>query len=424
MSRNSVSLSKKPVRSPSGKRYTYWVLRWYCTDGRRPSLTLGRVDQLSKRQAEKLRRDKESELLSKPGRRDAARAPELEVFLDQYLTSRLSELAEGTLALHRHTKRCLVAYFGAYRRLDSVTRLDARGFKTALANGELVEVMRKNRTPSPATVDQHIRHARTMFNHALADDLILFNPFDRLASTKHVPGDWHYVAMDEFAKLYAAAGSPAWRLLLVLARFAALRRGEALHLRWNDVDWQASRLRVVSHGKWKVKDKDSRIVPICPELHAILLTSFDGAQEGQRYVIPPGSLNVKNLWRDFGVVAKRAEVERYAKPIHTLRKSCLTDWAGKYPMHVVKAWAGHSDVRTTDEFYLQVPDSEYERAGKDGFTPVAPQLWTQLASNGTDMAKKENAEDAQVLEQQGLSETAGERIRTADVQLGKLAFYH
>ncbi len=55
MPRLTVTLSRQ-----RSKGHTYWVIRWHASDGKRPGKTLGRTDQLSKRQAEKLRRAKEA----------------------------------------------------------------------------------------------------------------------------------------------------------------------------------------------------------------------------------------------------------------------------------------------------------------------------------------------------------------------------
>ena len=109
-------------------------------------------------------------------------------------------------------------------------RHDARAFKTALGTGDLMHTNKRQMRSDPVTVDLHIRNARTIFNRAVADDLLEYCPFDRLGSTPLVSRDWHYVSAEEFAKLMEAAPSPAWRLLLGLGRWAALRRGEALNL--------------------------------------------------------------------------------------------------------------------------------------------------------------------------------------------------
>ncbi len=62
------------------------------------------------------------------------------------------------------------------------------------------------------------------------------------------------------------------------------------------------------------------------------------------------------------VVCKRAKVTAYAKPFHALRKSCITDWAARFPAHVVKEWAGHADIRTTLKYYLKVSDGDHRKA--------------------------------------------------------------
>jgi len=67
-----VTLAEQTTKR-NGKSYTYWVIRWQASDGRRLGKTLGQTDEMSRRQAEKLRRQKELELESNPGRRDARR---------------------------------------------------------------------------------------------------------------------------------------------------------------------------------------------------------------------------------------------------------------------------------------------------------------------------------------------------------------
>src|SRR3954464_2952610 len=97
----SVTLAEQTTTKPNGKRYTYWVLRWFGSDGKRYGKTLGRVGKMSRRQAEKLRRQKETELETHPGRRDVSRSPELGEFLLRYYADRKTELGPGTMELHQ-----------------------------------------------------------------------------------------------------------------------------------------------------------------------------------------------------------------------------------------------------------------------------------------------------------------------------------
>ena len=66
----SVTLHKQ-----TSKGHAYWVIRWMASDGRRPGKNLGRVDTISKRQAEKMRRQKEIELETHPGSVMSGAAP-------------------------------------------------------------------------------------------------------------------------------------------------------------------------------------------------------------------------------------------------------------------------------------------------------------------------------------------------------------
>jgi hypothetical protein len=129
-------------------------------------------------------------------------------------------------------------------------------------------------------------------------------------------------------------------------------------------------------------------------------------------VIPVGGVQLVNVWRDFGPLFKAAGVKRYAKPMHSLRKSCITDWAnnGVAPRSV-QEWAGHSDIRTTMAFYAKVVDSEFEMVSRV----------TQNAKTGSEETSEPVSESPAI---KGFTSRAGEGIRTLDVQLGKLAFYH
>jgi integrase len=357
----SVTLNKES-RAYNGKAYAYWFLRWHDSDGKRRKKCLGRVDELSKRQAEKLRQAKQNELEANPGRRDVTRSPELQPFLDGYYAARRCELRPGTMELHRQTGRYLVGYFGERRRLDSITRADARAFKTALAEGKLGHVNGRvaKKPPEPTTVDRHVREARAIFGLAVTDDLLTSNPFDKLAGGKYVAKEWHYVDAEEFAKLMSAC-RPAWRLLLGLATWAGLRVEEALELPWRMVDFERGRIDVIPREDWRPKDGDARTVPIVPEIYDLLRSARDVDSSGEM-VIPRGGVVPQNIWRDFGPLCKRAGISRYPKPMHALRKSCITDWVRVNPAHVVQAWAGHSDYRTTTRYFLKVSEEDFERA--------------------------------------------------------------
>ena len=82
--REAVNLTTQTIRKPNGKKYSYWVLRWFGTDSKQRGKHIGSTKKLSKRQAEKIRRAKEMELFKRPGRRNVSRAETLGEFLKTY----------------------------------------------------------------------------------------------------------------------------------------------------------------------------------------------------------------------------------------------------------------------------------------------------------------------------------------------------
>ncbi len=111
---------------------------------------------------------------------------------------------------------------------------------------------------------------------------------------------------------------------------------------------------------------------------------------------------------------------RYAKPLHTLRKNCITDWATHFPAHVVKQWAGHSSLDTTDRYYLQVSEAEYERAAVTRMSQNATQLPTQLAEEQANPAKQKDAGHSQPPATQELPGTQDDDMSDHDAQLTQL----
>jgi len=110
-----------------------------------------------------------------------------------------------------------------------------------------------------------------------------------------------------------------------------------------------------------------RIVPV-PDTALKLLTQLQNeAPEGQVYVFvnPKGPhkgdrMKRQNTWRDFHVICNLAGISNCS--LHPLRKSYCTTLAEALPIHVVQEFAGHSDIRTTRQYYLKVRPQFMEAA--------------------------------------------------------------
>lgn len=153
--------------------------------------------------------------------------------------------------------------------------------------------------------------------------------------------------------------------MITLAYCCGLRLGELLNLTWSDIDFESGRLRVVrkraAGGKteWAPKDKDRRVLPLSAQVISVLTSLHSEAKEGQVYVFVNAKgpargdrMKPKNVWRNFQAIRTKAGLPKCS--LHDLRKSHCTNLAGVLPMHVVQELAGHSDIRTTRQYYLKV----------------------------------------------------------------------
>jgi len=136
---------------------------------------------------------------------------------------------------------------------------------------------------------------------------------------------------------------------------------------------------VVQSPKTAHHGKDSRVIPLFPELKAILTEAFDLAPEGAEYVIGGGYREralTSNGWRNcnlrtqFERLVKRAGLQPWPRLFQNLRASRETELAQGYPIHVVTAWLGNTP-NIALKHYLQVTDSDFERASRDGAESAA-----------------------------------------------------
>lgn len=361
--RTAVSLSTTTV-----KGHKYWQLRWYCpTTGRRLSQSAGRCDEVSRRAAEKMAERKDAELHEHPERRTGAASASLQEWTTTFVEQKKAEGArEGTLKLYHFAVRLLIEFFGADRQVHAITKADAMRFAAALRNNELDHIRQpkmvaQGGTPvshkpmSGSTARKHLASCRAIFA-AASEAYDIGNPFTVVKLGKPKARQWTKVTGETFWKLYNAAPD-GWKVLLALCRLAGLRRSDAMALRWSQVKMTEGILDFV-----QVKTGIRCRPPICPELGTILSKLPRPMQiGGEDFVVP--RMYVGNEGRDFRVICKAAGVTAYRDPLHTLRKSCIDDWAkAGYPANVVKEWAGHADIKTTLTYYATVEARDVRRA--------------------------------------------------------------
>jgi integrase len=292
------------------------------------------------------------------------RAPEpsatLGPFLDEYVESR-ADVKPATQEVWSQVIRNLKDHFGVARALDSISDGDADGFKLYLLSEKL----------APTTVQKRLQFARMFFRAALRRQLIASNPFAEVSSKAAVRQDrQRYVTREETDRLLEAC-DPTWRAIVALARYGGLRcPSEVLSVRWADVDWEGGKLLVTSPKTAHHEGKGSRVIPLYPELRAIL-SEYQTISTAGEYVVAAyrdQALTAKgwrncNLRTQFNRILKRAGLVPWPRLFHALRASRETELAKDYPLHVVTAWLGNTP-KIAMKHYLMTTDADFERAAK------------------------------------------------------------
>jgi hypothetical protein len=155
-----------------------------------------------------------------------------------------------------------------------------------------------------------------------------------------------------------------WRLIVALARYGGLRTpSETLALEWLHVDWEQGRVTIHAPKQEHLANGGVRQIPLFPELRPYLEEAFELAAEGSRFVITRYGDGDTNLRTHFQRIIRKAGVKPWGRLFHHLRGSRQTELTERFPAHVVSAWLGNTP-RVAVQHYLQVRDSDFERAAK------------------------------------------------------------
>jgi integrase len=264
------------------------------------------------------------------------------------------DVKDSTRTRNKQTERLLIEHFGEHRALRTIRRVDCDHWRAWLVEKKY----------AAAKVAKEVNIARQIFKKAVLWEMIQGNPFEGVrAGSQCNPARLHFVSIEDTARLIEAAGSADWRCIIALARFGGLRcPSEVLRLRWADVLWDSDRMRVESPKTEHHSGKGERVIPLFPELRAVLLEAFGEAEPGAVYVVGRYRDEIHmNLRTQFERIIDRAGLVKWPRLFNALRASRATELAAQHPGAVCSAWMGHS-VAVAEAHYQMVRDTDYERA--------------------------------------------------------------
>lgn len=287
----------------------------------------------------------------------------LGAFIAAYVAGRGS-IKKGTLASIDASTARIIRFFGAEKNLRDIHEGDADDFAVWL----------KTEDYAAATAARTLKHARQFLSAAVKRRLAVENPFMSVKIPSMVNKTrLYYVTRPMAAAILDACPDLQWRLLFALCRFGGLRcPSEPLSLLWEDVDFSRERIRIRSPKKEGDEDGGERIIPIFPELRALLTEAFERAEVGQPYVITKYRDTNANLRTQMRKIIRRAGLKPWPRMFQNLRASRETELASEHPLHVVVAWLGNS-ARVATSHYLQITDLDFEKAARGNATDDATQ---------------------------------------------------
>lgn len=263
---------------------------------------------------------------------------------------------------------------------DQISRIPLDKLRPSDIDGLIVRLRKKRLGGS--TIRQVYHVLRLALAGAVRDGLLARNPAKLVERPLAPRSEAKHLNPTELATLLEAAQSLRYRTVLVLIAATGLRRGEALALKWGDIDFVSATMRVCGtlariDGELVVTDtkteRSRRTLELAPGVLDLLARHKDvqakeAAFAGQAWQDTDfvfatefgGPVDPRNILRTLKLAAKKVKIDGVC--VHTLRHS----WASAMVdcgenIKIVSEMLGHSSVAITGDVYVHT-NSNTKRA--------------------------------------------------------------
>ncbi len=117
-----VELHKRNVKLKDGRKVQYWTLRWWGTDGRRFSESIGRTGEVTKSEAESARREKEQAIGGGRIRRNRPKEVTLAEYVELDREAVRGTVKPNTVESIKHSAAHALKAWGPSIKLTSIGR--------------------------------------------------------------------------------------------------------------------------------------------------------------------------------------------------------------------------------------------------------------------------------------------------------------
>lgn len=225
---------------------------------------------------------------------------------------------------------------------------------------------------SASSIKKHICVIHSIFQEALKNNMIAYNPADRVSLPKQDKYVGNFYSVAEANKLLKAVKGTPIEAAIKLTLYYGLRRSEILGLKWSSIDFYNNNLVIENTivrqqtvvEKKKTKNKSShRTLPLFPEMKEFLI-KLKREQTKQKLLC--GASYIKNdyvcKWAD----GKPFETNYITSKLHKIQKannlrqvrlhdlrhstaSLLLSFG--ISLKEIQEWLGHHDISTTADIY-------------------------------------------------------------------------
>lgn len=264
----------------------------------------------------------------------------------------------------------LLPFFGE-KRIEEITSRMVEDWRASLENHK------RERPLAARTKNRSLMVLNGVFKRAQKVWGLPRNPVAEVERQRETTsGDIEVFSLEEILALVRAADSEQDAAIFLTAAFTGLRRGELIALRWRDVDFANSVLRVRASYAGEVlttpKSGKVRSVPLATQVAEALarLAKRDG-WTGDDDLVFVGEyglyLDGSALRRRYTAALKRAGLRELR--FHDLRHTFGSRMIAKADIRRVQEWMGHADIATTMKYLHYAPREEDAALVAEAFSP-------------------------------------------------------
>jgi len=319
-----------------------WMVRWYDSQGREKSKTLG----TSRRKAEKFRLAKENEL-NDPATRSLERV-RWKSFREKFRQYKKATTASSTVVAYEQTLDIFEgqAIFGN-PIIDEITSYTVEKFLLA----RLQEV-------KAPTVNRDRRTLKVAFGWAMEQNYIRINPV-KIKKFRTDRSPMRILNPDEIRAVRDSIERDAFRVMFIILCETGMRIAECANLEFSDVNFQTGEVLIQPKAEWTTKNRSYRVAYLTKKTLK-MLESLKSEVHGNRiFQSEPGRAK-RSFYDELKSAMAKARVRHFT--FHDLRKTVITTLAASGMNEaVVQKLAGHQDIHTTLKYYTSLEDREVKK---------------------------------------------------------------